>query len=146
MAKKKKNGFDTKALEKYAERLEAAGGTAAIKRATSAAMIQAKLTINQEILKAIQASNLPAHGKYSQGGTRDSLSRSTSVDWSGNIAELPLGFNLSEDITSIFLMYGTPKMPPVNGLYAAMYGPAAQLAAKKKQEEAVKTILERLGV
>lgn len=146
MAKKKKNGFDTKALEKYAERLEAAGGTAAIKRATSAAMIQAKLTINQEILKAIQASNLPAHGKYSQGGTRDSLSRSTSVDWSGNIAELPLGFNLSEDITSIFLMYGTPKMPPVNGLYAAMYGPAAQRAAKKKQEEAVKTILERLGV
>ena len=119
MAKKKKNGFDTKALEKYAERLEAAGGTAAIKRATSAAMIQAKLTI---------------------------LSRSTSVDWSGNIAELPLGFNLSEDITSIFLMYGTPKMPPVNGLYAAMYGPAAQRAAKKKQEEAVKTILERLGV
>lgn len=146
MAKKKKNGFDTKALEKYAERLEAAGGTAAIKRATSAAMIQAKLTINQEILKAIQASNLPAHGKYSQGGTRDSLSRSTSVDWSGNIAELPLGFNLSEDITSIFLMYGTPKMPPVNGLYAAMYGPAAQRTAKKKQEEAVKTILERLGV
>lgn len=142
---KKKNGFDTKALEKYAERLEAAGGTAAIKRATSAAMIQAKLTINQEILKAIQASNLPAHGKYSQGGTRDSLSRSTSVDWSGNIAELPLGFNLSEDITSIFLMYGTPKMPPVNGLYAAMYGPAAQRTAKKKQEEAVKTILERLG-
>ena len=145
MAKKKKNGFDTKALEKYAERLEAAGGTAAIKRATSAAMIQAKLTINQEILKAIQASNLPAHGKYSQGGTRDSLSRSTSVDWSGNIAELPLGFNLSEDITSIFLMYGTPKMPPVNGLYAAMYGPAAQRTAKKKQDEAVKTILERLG-
>lgn len=145
MAKKKKNGFDTKALEKYAERLEAARGTAAIKRATSAAMIQAKLTINQEILKAIQASNLPAHGKYSQGGTRDSLSRSTSVDWSGNIAELPLGFNLSEDITSIFLMYGTPKMPPVNGLYAAMYGPAAQRTAKKKQEEAVKTILERLG-
>lgn len=145
MAKKKKNGFDTKALEKYAERLEAAGGTAAIKRATSAAMIQAKLTINQEILKAIQASNLPAHGKYSQGGTRDSLSRSTSVDWSGNIAELPLGFNLSEDITSIFLMYGTPKMPPVNGLYAVMYGPAAQRTAKKKQEEAVKTILERLG-
>lgn len=145
MAKKKKNGFDTKALEKYAERLEAAGGTAAIKRATSAAMIQAKLTINQEILKAIQASNLPAHGKYSQGGTRDSLSRSTSVDWSGNIAELPLGLNLSEDITSIFLMYGTPKMPPVNGLYAAMYGPAAQRTAKKKQEEAVKTILERLG-
>lgn len=84
-------------------------------------------------------------GKYSQGGTRDSLSRSTSVDWSGNIAELPLGFNLSEDITSIFLMYGTPKMPPVNGLYAAMYGPAAQRTAKKKQEEAVKTILERLG-
>lgn len=34
---RRKNGFDTTALLKYAEQLEAAGGTAAVKRAWRAA-------------------------------------------------------------------------------------------------------------
>ena len=146
MAKKKKNGFDTTMLEKYAEQLEDLGGTAALKRATEAGMAQAKVAINKQISAAMQPGNLPAGGKYSTGDTRESINETMTPEWAGNIATLPVGFDMSKSgITSILLMYGTPKMQPAAGLYDAVYGKAGRSAARKAQEEAIKKVLERLG-
>lgn len=146
MAKKKKNGFDTTMLEKYGEQLEALGGSAALKRAVQAGMAQAKLAINTQVTAAIQPGNLPAGGKYSTGDTQASLDKNMAATWEGNIATLPVGFDMSKSgITSILLIYGTPKMKPATGLHDALYGKKAQRKAREAQEAAMLTILERLG-
>ena len=143
---KKKNGFDTSVLMKYAERLEEAGGHGAIERATEAAMITAKIEVNKDIRSAMQSGNLPAGGKYSHGETVKSIDTTTSVDWEGNIASLHLGFDMDKSgLTSIFLMYGTPKMRPAQGLREAVYGEETQRRVRKAMEEAVGKVLERLG-
>ena len=66
--------------------------------------------------------------------------------WEGNLATLPLGFDMSKSgITSILLLHGTPKMRPVAGLADALTGKSARSAARKAQEEAMLKIIERLG-
>ena len=143
---KVKNGFDTTMLNRYAERLEAAGGPDAIKRAVNGGMTASKREINQLITTAMQSSNLPAGGKYSTGATMEALNKEYGVSWDGNIASLPLGFDLSgAGLTSIFLMYGTPRMQPANGLHDAIYGDEGRKIARKAQAKAMKTVLERVG-
>jgi hypothetical protein len=143
---KKKNGFDTAALLKYADRLDELGGSDALKRATAAGMAEAKKEINRQVTTAMQQGNLPAGGKYSTGDTLDSLDENLAATWNGDIASLPVGFDMSKSgIVSILLMYGTPKMPPVAGLKDALYGKKGKAAARKAQEAAIQKIIERLG-
>lgn len=143
---KKKNGFDTTALLKYAERLDELGGTDALQRAAKAGMITAKREINKLVDAAMQKGNLPAGGKYSTGATKESLDESMTVEWSGNVGSLPVGFDMSKSgITHILLMHGTPKMAPVAGLKEAIYGKTAKATARKAQEEAIQKVLERQG-
>lgn len=145
MARKRKNGFDTSALVKYAERLEAAGGTATVKRAVEGGMKSTKQEVNKLVTTAMQAGNLPAGGAYSTGATMESLNEIFTVEWAGNVANLPLGFDLSGDgIASIFLMYGTPKMAPAAGLREALKENPRKISRKEMQAAALK-ILERLG-
>lgn len=143
---KKKNVFDASALEKYADRLEAVGGTAALQEATQAAMMSAKTEVNKDIRTAMQPGNLPARGAYSTGDTLESLDETTAVKWEGNIASLPLGFDMRKSgITSIFLMYGTPKMQPAKGLREAVYGESTRRRVRQEMETAITNVLERLG-
>lgn len=146
MAKRKKNGFDISALTKYAEQLDALGGSDALKRAAQAGMIEAKQEINRQVTTAMQPGNLPAGGKYSTGDTLQSLSKDLRVNWQGNIGELGVGFDMSQSgITSIMLLHGTPKMRPVAGLQDALTGKKGRAAARKAQEAAMRKVLERLG-
>ena len=142
---KRKNGFDTSALIKYADQLEAAGGTAAIKRAVDGGMRATKQEANCQVSTAMQTSNLPAGGKYSTGETMKHLDTGMEPDWQGNIARLPLGFNLKDGgLVSIFLMYGTPNHAPVAGLREALKENPRKIS-RKEMESACKKILERLG-
>lgn len=143
---KKKNGFDTTMLLKYADQLESLGGSTALKRAAEGGMLQTKQVVNEKLTAAMRPGNLPAGGKYSTGDTMASIDKSMAVNWQGNLGEIPLGFDMKKSgITSIMLMHGTPKMQPVPGLYDALYGQAVRREARKAQEEAIKTIIERLG-
>lgn len=143
---KKKNGFDTRALLEFAGRLDELGGSDALKRAVTAGMAQAKQEINKQVTSAMQTSNLPAGGKYSTGDTLKSLDKEMAATWNGNVASLPLGFDMAKSgIVSIVLMYGTPKMRPVPGLVDAIYGKKGKAAALKAQKEAMQKIIERLG-
>ena len=143
---KKKNGFDTTALLKYAEQLDELGGSDALKRATAAGMAEAKKEINRQVAAAMQTSNLPAGGIYSTGETLESLDENLAATWNGDIASLPVGFDMSKSgIVSIVLMHGTPKMRPVAGLKDALYGNKGKAAARKAQEEAIRKVIERLG-
>ena len=142
---KRKNGFDTSALAKYAERLEAAGGAATIKRAVEGGMKQTKQETNKQVTAAMQTSNLPAGGKYATGETMQHLNRDMAVNWEGNMARMKLGFNLQNDgLVSIFLMYGTPKHAPVAGLREALKENPRKIS-RKEMQAACQKILERLG-
>lgn len=144
--KSRKNGFDTAMLEKYADRLEAAAGTAALKRAAQAGMAAAKVETNKQLTAAVQDSNLPAGGVYSTGDTLGSIDKTMTATWSGNIATMPLGFDMSKSgLASIMLMYGTPKMAPAAGLHDALYGKSSLRRIRKEQEKAILKVLERLG-
>lgn len=142
---KRKNGFDTTALVKYAERLEAVGGTAAVKRAVEGGMKATKAQVNPKVKTAIQPGNLPAGGKYSTGGTAAHLSEEMAVNWEGNMARMKLGFILDGDgLASIFLMYGTPHHAPAAGLREALKEDPKKIS-RKEMAKACKKILERLG-
>lgn len=142
---RRKNGFDITALEKYADQLQAAGGMAAVKRAVQGGMLATKKQVNAEVTTAMQSGNLPAGGKYSTGDTMGHLNEEMTVDWEGNMARLKLGFNMEGGgITSIFLMYGTPRHAPASGLREALKEHPKKISRKKMQEACVK-ILERLG-
>ena len=143
---RKKYGFDNSALEKYGERLDELGGTDALKRATQAGMAAAKAETNKRIKAAMQPGNLPAGGKYSTGATLAALNEQMAVSWSGNKAELPLGFDLDNGgLASIFLMTGTPRMQPATWLWDAFYGKDTARVVKKEMEKATVKVLERLG-
>ena len=142
---RRKNGFDITALEKYADKLQEAGGMAAVKRAVQGGMLATKKQVNAEVTTAMQSGNLPAGGKYSTGDTMGHLNEEMTVDWEGNMARLKLGFNMEGGgITSIFLMYGTPRHAPASGLREALKEHPKKISRKKMQEACVK-ILERLG-
>lgn len=142
---RRKNGFDITALEKYADQLQEAGGMAAVKRAVQGGMLATKKQVNAEVTTAMQSGNLPAGGKYSTGDTMQHLNEEMTVEWEGNMARLKLGFNMEGGgITSIFLMYGTPRHAPASGLREALKEHPKKISKKKMQEVCVK-ILERLG-
>lgn len=145
MAKKRKNGFDTTALAKYAAQLEEVGGSTAIKRAVEGGMKSTKQEINKQVTTAMQPGNLPAGGRYSTGETMEHLNEEMVVDWEGNMARMKLGFNLQGGgLVSIFLMYGTPKHAPAAGLREALKENPRKISRKEMQTACIK-ILERLG-
>lgn len=139
-------GFDISALEKYGEQLDQLGGSAALKRATQAGMAAAKAQVNKLATEAMQPNNLPAGGAYSTGETLGALNKDFDVTWTGNLAELPVGFDLYDGgMASVFLMNGTPRMAPANGLWHAFYGKPEQRIVKKELEKAVVKVLKKLG-
>ena len=85
--------------------------------------------VTRKIKKSLQKGNLPAKGKYSTGATEKSIIDEPAIEWSGTVASIDIGFDFEiSDLTSVMLMYGTPKMKPVKGLKEAVYG------AKTKKE------------
>ena len=86
---------------------------------------------------------LPAGGRYSTGNTKESIDESMTVDWEGMTASIKVGFDFKKSgMTSIFLMYGTPKHDPVAGLYAAIYGAKTQREIGAIQAEALQKVIE----
>lgn len=59
------------------------------------------------------------------GDTEGSLRESPKVKWNGNVGEIGVGFDISNDgLPSVFLMYGTPTMRPDMKLWDAVFGNA----------------------
>jgi hypothetical protein len=144
--KKRKNyiDIDFSAFERYAEQLEQL--EADLKPAFSEAMEEAGLKVAQDTRAAVQAANLPATGKYSDGATRESIITNPKVTWSGDLGELPLGFDKTKPGSGGWLITGTPFMRPDYAL-EKIYGSKGyerqirNLIEKKLQE----TIDKRMG-
>jgi hypothetical protein len=140
-----KIGLQVNGFEEYMSKLDEIGGSAAMKRGVEGALKSSKAYVNPQINTAMATSNLPAGGKYSTGDTKDSIDTDMTVEWEGMTASIKVGFNFKESgLKSIFLMYGTPKMPPVAGLKNAIYSAKTKKEIAKIQAEALDKVIERI--
>lgn len=132
------NGWD-----EYIAKLDELGGTQLMKKGVEEALIESKKHVNPLIEKAM--TKLPARGKYSTGDTKKSIDKDNKVDWSGMTGEIKVGFDFSKSgTTSIFLMYGTPRMKPVSGLKSAIYGAKTQKETAEIQERVLSDVIKRV--
>lgn len=126
-------------------KLDELGGNDAMKRGVESALKASKAYINPQIESAMAKSNLPHQGIYSTGDTKQSIDKDMTVEWSGFEGEIKVGFDLhGSGLTSIFLMYGTPRVNPVVGLKDAVYGGKTQRQIAKIQGEALDKVVKRV--
>lgn len=127
----------------YMAKLDELGGTQLMKKGVEEALVESKKHVNPLIENAIPKSKLPAKGKYSYGGTKDSIDTDMSVEWEGMTGVIKVGFDFSQSGTkSIFLMYGTPRMKPVSGLKSAIYGAKTQKEVAEIQERVISDVIK----
>ena len=109
-ARGKMLSIDFSAFSDYAEKLDKLG--ADLKKVVEDAMENAGQKVQQDVTEAMDSSNLPARGKYSQGETKASIIRDPKVVWHGSQGEMDLGFDKTKPGAGGFLITGTPKMKP----------------------------------
>lgn len=93
-----------------------------IKPATEKALKRTHAYVTENLDKHTSKQFFPAGGKYSEGDTKNSIVREDNVRWIGSQAYIGVGYNVAQDITSIYLMYGTPRMPKVQAIYNDVWG------------------------
>lgn len=135
--KKNKLTIDFKNFEEYAERLDKLGGNLK-------SVVEKALTESKELVNAQLHEQMKKHKRTSK--TEASIMDEARIEWSGPTASLDIGFDIAHGgLASIFLMYGTPKMPKDQKLYNAVYGRTTKNKIKKLQEEifseAIKNIM-----
>lgn len=97
-------------FEELISKLESLQGD--VKKAVNDAMEQAGETIGEDTVDAVDNANLPAKGEYSKGQTKASIITNPLVHWSGNQAEIGVGFDYNKKGAGGFLITGTPRMKP----------------------------------
>lgn len=140
-----KIGLQVKGFEEYMAKLDELGGSGAMKKGVEKALVSSKEYVNPLIEQAMAKGNLPAGGRYSTGDTKQSIDDDMTVEWEGLSASVKVGFDFKESgLTSIFLMYGTPKHAPVLGLYEAIYGGGTQRKIGKIQGAALTKVIKEI--
>lgn len=102
--------LDFKAFEKMVTQLEKLGGN--VKGAVNDALTQTAETIREDTIDALNRQYLPARGAYSHDVTIKSVVENTTVEWSGSVASVGVGFDYSKPGAGGFLITGTPRMQP----------------------------------
>lgn len=143
---RKKIGLQVNGFEEYMTKLDELGGSKAMKRGVESALKASKEYVNPLIESAMDKGNLPAQGRYSTGGTKESIDTDMTVEWDGMTASIKVGFDFKQSgLKSIFLMYGvkgTPRIAPVTGLYDAIYGNKTQKQIGNIQAEALTKVID----
>lgn len=81
------------------------------------------------------------------GKTESSIVDNAKVQWTGTVASIDVGFDLSNGgMPSIYLMYGTPKMKPDKKLYNDIYGAKTKKdVAELQQKIFTEAIQKKMG-
>ena len=136
-------GLQVEGFEDYMAKLDELGGADAMRRGVEEALKDSKRYVNPLITQAM--TKLPAQGRYSTGRTKESIDETTDIEWQGMTAAIKVGFDFKESgMTSIFLIYGTPKMKPVSGLKAAIYGTKTRQQIGAIQAEALTRVIKEI--
>lgn len=136
MAAKNRVGLQFSGFEEMAAKLDELQGD--LQRTTEEALIKSKKIVTTKLLEVTNKANYPAQGKYARRGdpTRASIDTTEDVKWQGTTAEIKVGFDFKKSgLTSIFLMYGTPRMDKVQAIYDAVYGNRVKAEIKRIQKE-----------
>lgn len=96
-----------------------------------------------ESASAIYSSKGGGRKGYATGGMYRTILKNKSVDWKGPVAEIKVGFDLSQKdgFHSIFIMYGTPRIAKDTKVYNAIKGTKVRNEVYKKQEEVLQKYL-----
>lgn len=141
---KARMSIDFSAFDEYKKMLDEIGGDAT-KRAIDGALKASQQKVANNLEKA-----MAKHTHYSTGKTKESIIDRLPVEWTGDAAEIAVGFKISDGgLPSIFLMYGTklygqPHITPDRNLYNAVYGTATKKEVRAEQEKAFLKVLERV--
>lgn len=143
-----KIGLHFEGYKEYMAKLDQLGGSDALRRGVESALKASKQHVNPKIKAAVESPNLPAKGRYQTGETKSSIDNDFNVEWEGQTGGIKIGFDFKKSgMTSIFLMYGTPRMNPARGLKASVYGAATKKEiAKIQEDEILKVIHRKMGI
>lgn len=122
---KNKITLELKGFDELIANLEALNGDT--KEAVEGCLRVASDTVAKKAIAAMKKHNRT-------GATSKSIVKHSQVTWEGNFASVDVGFNLKKGgMPSIFLMYGTPKMPKDQAVYDAVYGNKTKREIAKRQ-------------
>ena len=118
--------LDMKGFNELLTKLDEAGGD--LKKVVTEALNEAGAKIGEDTATAVQKSNLPARGKFSQGDTAETVVMNPKVEWSGDEAAIGVGFDFGKKGAGGFLIkgyyqnyHGTPRhmapQPQLNAMY-----------------------------
>ena len=103
-------GISSNPFAYYIEQLDKLN--ADIKKIMTDALEESGETIANDTVEAVADAHLPAQGKYSKDKTVASIIMNPTVEWSGSVAELPVGFDKTKPGAGGWLITGTPRMRP----------------------------------
>ena len=134
---KKKFGVEFEGFNELIDRIEKLNGD--LKSITERALTESFKLVTPDLHQAMQ--------KHKQTGrTEGSIVDNSTVEWNGDVASMKVGFNIKKGgLPSIFLMYGTPRIPKDQALYNAIYGKKTQEEIRKLQEEIFYEEIRRLN-
>ncbi|HIZ16859.1 MAG TPA: hypothetical protein H9675_04745 [Firmicutes bacterium] len=102
------------------------------------ALIESKHYVHKNLEDAMAAHNRT-------GQTERSLHYQDKIEWTGSIAEMGVGFDISGGgLPSIFLMYGTPRMSPDKKLYNAIFGNKTRKEISEIQSDIFRNYLRKV--
>lgn len=105
--------LDTSGFEDILQQLDTLDD---VQRAVDDSLTAVAKRIEKDTINALSSANLPAHGKFSSGDTKESVVSDGRVHWDGQVAWIPVGFDFSKLGAGGFLISGTPRMRPDKAL------------------------------
>ena len=123
---KNKVRMHLKGFDEMIKQLDGLGGD--IKRATEGCLRVAHDTVTPKIVE-----DMKRHRRT--GRTAGAIVKKATVKWEGTTASVQVGFDLPDGLASVFLIYGTPRIPKDQKLYNDFYGAAAKREISKKQKK-----------
>lgn len=111
-----------------------------LKKAVDEALNETQKIVQNNTEQAASKYASKGGGKgYATGAMYRAILKNPKPEWSGNIAEVGVGFDLRgkglKGYHSIFIMYGTPRIKKDTKLYNAIKGTKTRKEIAEKQEE-----------
>lgn len=119
-----------------------------LKKAVDEALTETQKLVQKNVDEAASTYAKKGGGKgYATGAMYRTILKNAGIEWKGSIAEVGVGFNLSEKggYHSIFLMYGTPRIKKNTKLYNAIKGSKTKNDIAALQEEVMSKYLNLGG-
>ena len=133
---KNKIGLEVKGFDELIERLEVSGGN--VRETVEDCLKVAHSTVTPKL-----HSDMKKH--HRTGRTEEAIIDKSKIEWQGMTATVEVGFDLKNGgMASVYLMYGTPRIPKDTKLYNDVYGSKIKKEIAEKQEVIFQKAMSKL--